>query len=70
MWDAFLKIIEKSSSADMVLLAVIWSMVWMVLSKKKIPRETIEIALKYLFYIAGGMLLIRLVIALVPLFGG
>lgn len=55
----FEALIEKSSSADLVLLAGIGSIVWLVASKRKIQRETVELALKYITWIVFGTLGIR-----------
>ncbi len=57
--DWLTALIEKSSSADLVLLAGIGSIVWLVASKHKIQRGTVELALKHITWIVFGTLGIR-----------
>jgi len=52
-------IIEKSSSADLVLLFLVGCMTWLVGTKRKIPRHTIELTIKMLAGITVLVILVR-----------
>lgn len=63
-------LVEKSSSADIVLLVGIGAICWLVATKRKIQRATVEYAVRYITYIVGGTLGIRALIVLADIFGG
>ena len=63
-------LIAKSSSADIVLLFGIGAIVWLVATKRKIDRETVEIALKYITWIVFATIGMRTLITIVDVWKG
>jgi len=69
MDEILLQILAKSSSADLVLIVIVAAIVWLVATKQKIARGTVELAVKLLTMICGGTLVVRLAVAAMQTFG-